>query len=781
MSSYGQSALVEQLTPKQLMELSERLYTSFQPERMTIDAHADECVKAWKVHNDDDATFMRQVFYGCIRFQKLLNVAMSAFYFHNSGTVLRSDVHMYTVYAYLTLLRLEELSFGQYQRLVKSQDPQKMIVFLSFVFDERVLLESCRDEWLKLYDIAFVDELIRQVLVFLPEVAQLRGSLEEQVYLSKKKEEEEAAAWQSHGTVKHTVPKPFNLTESRPRPLPAPDDLGEVVRPKPVPPMREGPTLEMKAVELAKAENRKQLAAKYSDPAKQPFQLRTLERPSNLERIKSQVEEERLRELTFQPKASKPVPAAPSASVKLNAAAVLREDALYKKKQDQEARMIKAYEEELRDGREFELWKHRMRELDEEQRREEIEERRREMKAAEEAALQARLEKVESNHALVVEMRAEAREMERAREQELEAFVEEKRGRRDVVVEARKGIKVAQEALSQERRALYEAAVQERTELARKLAEEKALEHARKMDLVRQLRALEAVPQETVTHFDPTSTPGHGLLEEMSLAELKERIAIAKSRASQEEELRREEIVAHKKEKASVLEAKAANISRIRSQAATSAAQRRAAAADRTRKHAHDEAAEQERGVRELMERREQKKHAQRLERDKLEAEQKMIKVMQQRQAATKGLVEETKFRELSKGAERELKAKQAGAKQTATAYEDIKQRERAILTKNVKQGQKHKRDFVKLYDDKVRALAELDAAAKAEELEYKRTLVAAEHERADKQANHFKTNLISPASFVHHHSTNRGAAAAAATGSSSGAGATAKAKHALS
>jgi hypothetical protein len=135
---------------------------------------------------------------------------------------------------------------------------------------------------------------------------------------------------------------PFNLSVSRPRPLPPPENIPPPAKGQPPPPKREGPTAEERAIAAAKEENKRAVAEKYKNGPQQ-FRLRTLERPTNLERVREEVESRRQAELNFEGQKAKAPPRPPDAKVRLTASTILREDHVYKVKQEEEAKMLKAY------------------------------------------------------------------------------------------------------------------------------------------------------------------------------------------------------------------------------------------------------------------------------------------------------------------------------------------------------------------------------------------------------------------------------------------------------
>lgn len=62
------------------------------------------------------------------------------------------------------------------------------------------------------------------------------------------------------------------------------------------------------------------------------------------------------------------------------------------------------------------------------------------------------------------------------------------------------------------------------------MKDEQAADLAKKEELIRQIRELEKIPIQRSQGFDPTEAGKHGLMIEMSVAELRERLELNKQK-----------------------------------------------------------------------------------------------------------------------------------------------------------------------------------------------------------------------------------------------------------
>ena len=108
-----------------------------------------------------------------------------------------------------------------------------------------------------------------------------------------------------------------------------------------------------------------------------------------------------------------------------------------------------------------------------------------------------------------------------------------------------------------ENQELYKNRKKEYNELNLIAQEEKKILLERRDDLIRQIRELEKLPIRRTTGFDPTETPGYGLLEEMSLVELRERLTLQKRMHLDEIKSKKEENKLRMQERADELVNKA--------------------------------------------------------------------------------------------------------------------------------------------------------------------------------------------------------------------------------
>ena len=182
----------------------------------------------------------------------------------------------------------------------------------------------------------------------------------------------------------------------------------------------------------------------------------------------------------------------------------------------------------LKDASEFNRWKAEMGEKDEIERLEHIQKKKIEMEMAREEAIAARERKEKENHHLVNKMRNQMDIMMDERETNLQEVMAAKK---DIIAQVHTNKEAAAEQVilkQADNKSIRDEVHRDLQEALKKRQDEEAAELAKKTELIRQIRELEKIPIQRTKGFDPTEAGGHGLMEEMSVAELRERLEFNK-------------------------------------------------------------------------------------------------------------------------------------------------------------------------------------------------------------------------------------------------------------
>ncbi|XP_037386422.1 cilia- and flagella-associated protein 99 [Talpa occidentalis] len=509
--------------------------------------------------------FILEVLSGCLQYRKLLTVVVDAFYVRDGRPFLWADHSLFQVICYLAAFQMEELGFRLFCDIIKSQPLNKVCTFLRFFFNPLHLCTWIKDEWSRIYDSAHVRETwINPLMRWQPEVQelirQLEGLLTHQAPLSKAK-------------AKVTEPKEFNLTAPRPRAVPMPEPVPEVAKPRPVPRSTYQPPKEQRLLEMTRRYNRRKaeellLQANVEElrcavprargvPPEQDSKEPQLRLPPRIRRTPK---------LTFfRPDA---------VQVKLNTAAILREGALYQRQVERELQRVDKLVDGAGDFSEFLLWQKRMQAKDREEQLVAGECRRLQGKLSHEEAALARQHLAREN-----KQKADRKKEETAgrMQQHAERCLQEKRAMKELVeqvMEAQKNIKVAQMKLLKDRQQIVQEVLEESRELQQRGAEAAREEQRQRYKRISQLRALETQPLRKGKLVDLTQTPGYGLEGEMSLVELRERLALLREAQRLQEEEKRDQIVRGKRAKSQELQDVVQQISLCRSAMGRAAALR---------------------------------------------------------------------------------------------------------------------------------------------------------------------------------------------------------------
>jgi hypothetical protein len=230
-------------------------------------------------------------------------------------------------------------------------------------------------------------------------------------------------------------------------------------------------------------------------------------------------------------------------------------------------------------------------------------------------------------------------------------------------------------------------------------AAQRQKEEERRADLIKQIRAIELVPRKRETKLDPTYTPHLGLLEEMSLAELRERLLVVEEQQQEEELQRRAKIKTEKQEKDAALAQRAGRLVEMRERAAAEASAKRRQAKAEVRSAAEarvERLADAQLKVQETIE----TKRAARLQKEaELALELKRIRIKNQFLEADKEAVERKKWESQQAGEQREIMDQQRTKQEAAQAHLAIYDQETRQRLQNVQREREAHEAFLKEYE----------------------------------------------------------------------------------
>ncbi|XP_052636618.1 cilia- and flagella-associated protein 99 isoform X3 [Harpia harpyja] len=258
--------------------------------------------------------------------------------------------------------------------------------------------------------------------------------------------------------------------------------------------------------------------------------------------------------------------------IKLNAAAILREGALYQRKMEQELKRIENLVQGAGDPSEFLEWQKQMRGKDLEEQLAEIECRRLQGKLSHEEAVLAHQNVIQENKKKADLMREEKAEL---MNQYAEKHLQEQKEMREMVeqvVEGHKNAKQAKIKLRKYKQQIVQEVCEENRELLRQALEEEEEKLRKRYELIQQIRAIESLPSIRRKFVDLTETGGHGLICEMSIVELRERLALLREAQKAAEEEKRDQIIHEKQAKEQLLLDKLDQISLFRAELGRAAA-----------------------------------------------------------------------------------------------------------------------------------------------------------------------------------------------------------------
>ena len=634
----------------------------------------------------------------------------------------------------------------------------------TYLFDENVLKNKLREKWIKLYDFNFVDkEIIGGLLTTKKNISDLLTFIYNKATASnltvEQKEEEEQKEEQIPGALsiapsttlktktkieekkgekleketaktksfkKVTIPVPFNLSENKPRILQEPMAISNQIKIKPLP-LADYKKTSLKEIEEKRKEQLEIIKKNIIEKNKKAkgFDLQTDKRPMNFDRIKEEVENKIQSTLQFDNKYMNPPKdfSKYEAEVKYNEAAIIREEYLIDKKNKEEEAALNKILIEKKDSKEFERWQSEMKIKDDIIKMQEIEKRKLELELNREVAstyMQRRIQKnqlkaAEHKKQEIINMKKKAEEKAEDIKQKKQVIKEIKKEQENVAKQ-----KIQKKKENQE---LYKNRKKEFNELNLIAKEERKIYLERRDDLIRQIRELEKLPIKRTTGFDPTETPGYGLLEEMSLVELRERLALQKRMHADEIKSKKEENKLRMQERADEIVNKAQIIQENRDRLRNLKEIERKAKKDAILAEKERIKAAREKSLFEVKQKIENKKQKLKKEDEIFQKKIREIKLQRQFLQLGRDAVEFKQFKQIEDGVERKINDRQNQDLIDQLALEKIKWVDVKIRHTDAKKINKNMKEMINNYNNAYELSGTLNQMIGDEDKMYKKAV----------------------------------------------------------
>ncbi|XP_075874211.1 cilia- and flagella-associated protein 99 [Nelusetta ayraudi] len=526
-SNYGQLV-------KKAIVLLEKFHSGLQcSDDFMIDASMD-----LQNMNSVHRQFVLDIVSGCIEHNKLLDIVVSVFC-RQSGKYFIRDRTRFVVICYLIIFAHEDLELDCFGNIVTSLGIKKMEIFLTFFFTH--LNTWIQGEWNKIYDAAYVERVwIEPLLRWRPKIDNLMDRLA--VTMTYQNELKKAPA-------KTTAPKEFSLTQPKPPAVPLPELIPLQEKWKPVPSSTYRAPKEIQMIEECKEKNQLTAEELLYEASVTPFKCLNTEKSEHTKRAISQIKADFESKLKFNTIYSSGTPStkrAVSLPAKMNRAFILRHGGLYDRQLEEEMQRYELLMEGAQEPTAFLQWQREMREKDLQDEQTRIERRHLEGLMSHKEAAIAPARMMERNQKAAQLQKEEAvRQMQRYAERRMQ---EDKEMRELVqqVAEGHKNSKTVQEKLRKMKQNIVREVSEQNRELLRLALEEAHAELTKKFQIIKEIHAVESLPHIQMRTFDDTETAGHGLLGEMSLFELKERLAHLREAQRQDQQEKRERILMDK-------------------------------------------------------------------------------------------------------------------------------------------------------------------------------------------------------------------------------------------